>query len=69
MTRPSARWRIIQRRFPRQVLAELAGLAIMTAGVWMVFEPAAVILAGAGIILWAQGLPNDDNQDDRERRP
>ena len=55
-------------RFHRQTMFELAGLGTMTAGVWMVYEPAAVILAGAGIILWAQGLNDDHSANDDQGR-
>lgn len=34
---------------------EVVGLASITGGLWMVYEPAALIVAGAGAILWAQG--------------
>lgn len=35
--------------------AEVAGLASIAGGLWMVYEPAAFVVAGAGAILWAQG--------------
>ena len=35
--------------------AEIGGLAAIVAGVWMVYEPAALIAAGLGTVLWAQG--------------
>ena len=35
--------------------AEIAGLASIAGGLWMVYEPAALVAAGIGAILWAQG--------------
>ena len=36
-------------------LAEVAGLASIACGLWMVYEPAALIVAGLGSIAWALG--------------
>lgn len=37
------------------LLAEIAGLTSIAGGLWMVYEPAALIVAGLGCVLWAQG--------------
>ena len=37
------------------IMAELAGLALVTAGVALIYEPAAFMVAGVALILWAQG--------------
>ncbi len=36
-------------------VAELGGMAAIVAGTWMVYEPAAFVIAGIGSVLWAQG--------------
>jgi hypothetical protein len=36
-------------------LVELSGMGAIVAGVWMIYEPAALVIAGIGAILWAQG--------------
>lgn len=40
-------------------LGELAGLGLIDLGVWMMFEPLAVMLAGAGLVLYFQGRKPD----------
>lgn len=35
-------------------LAGLMGFALLVAGVWMIFPPAALIVAGVGLLCWAK---------------
>lgn len=35
-------------------LAGVLGFALLVAGVWMVYRPAAFIVAGVGLLLWAK---------------
>lgn len=35
-------------------LVGLLGFALLIAGVWMVYAPAAFIVAGAGLLVWAK---------------
>ncbi|MDM1710645.1 hypothetical protein HX137_08330 [Pseudomonas sp. 165] len=35
-------------------LAGLLGFALLVAGVWMVYRPAAFIVAGLGLLFWAR---------------
>ncbi|MDH1530179.1 hypothetical protein [Pseudomonas mosselii] len=35
-------------------LAGLLGFALLVAGVWMVYRPAAFIVAGSGLLVWAK---------------
>lgn len=35
-------------------LAGLLGFALLVAGVWMVYPPAAFIVAGVGLLVWAK---------------
>lgn len=46
---------LARRRLDPATSAEIAGLVSISGGLWMVYEPAALIVAGAGAILWAQG--------------
>lgn len=39
----------------REQAAEAAGFGLVVAGVWQVFEPAAFVLAGVALVLWAWG--------------
>lgn len=55
-----ARLAAVGRRVTPASAGELAGLALFDAGVWMVFEPLAVMLAGAGIVLYFQGRKDAD---------
>lgn len=50
-------------------LAELVGLAAIVVGVGVIYLPAAIIAAGAGLVLWAQGVNDDSTRDDDARRP
>lgn len=43
------------RRLRLSGLVELGGMGAIVAGVWMIYEPAALVIAGIGAILWAQG--------------
>lgn len=38
------------------LLIELAGIMAITAGIWLIYPPAALIVGGAGAVLWAQGV-------------
>jgi len=38
------------------ITVELGGLALVAFGVWQVFEPAAYIVGGLGVVLWTQGV-------------
>lgn len=49
--------------------AELAGLGLICIGVGVIYWPAAIIAAGAGFVLWAQGVNDDSTRDDDARRP
>lgn len=40
-------------------VAQVAGLAAVGAGVWMIYEPAGVIVGGLGLVFWAQGGGSD----------
>ena len=42
-------------RVQRAPAAEAAGMGLMVAGVWQIFEPAAFLLAGAALVVWARG--------------
>jgi hypothetical protein len=46
----------VRKRITVSGLIEVGGMGAIVAGVWMIFEPAAVIIAGSGAILWAQGV-------------
>lgn len=35
-------------------LAGLLGFALLVAGVWMLYRPAAFIVAGSGLLVWAK---------------
>ncbi|WP_177410836.1 hypothetical protein [Pseudomonas sp. PONIH3] len=35
-------------------LAGLLGFALLVAGVWMVYRPAAFMIAGSGLLVWAK---------------
>lgn len=48
-------WRQVRKRLSFSGGAELGGMAVFVAGVWMVWEPAAVMLAGIAAVLWSQG--------------
>lgn len=36
-------------------LVQLSGCGLVVAAIWMVYEPAALVTAGAGLIAWAEG--------------
>lgn len=42
---------------------QLGGVACVVAGVWMVFPPAALVAAGAGLILWERGIGRGEPDD------
>lgn len=42
---------------------QLAGVASVVAGVWMVFPPAAFVAAGAGILLYERGIGRGESDD------
>lgn len=44
--------------------AELVGLVLVVAGVAAVYWPAAVIVAGLGLVFYAQGGEADDSAND-----
>lgn len=50
-------------------IAELVGLGLICTGVGVIYWPAAIIAAGAGFVLWAQGETDDSTRDDGARRP
>ena len=37
------------------IMIEMAGLTAVTAGVALVYIPAALVVGGLGLVLWAQG--------------
>lgn len=52
----SARRHVRRRpRGSREDVAQVAGLATVVAGIWQIYEPAALIAGGLGLVLWAQG--------------
>lgn len=42
-------------------VAQVVGLVAVAAGIWMIYEPAAVIASGLGLALWAQGRGGGGN--------
>lgn len=62
-----AAWRRFVRR-GRILTIELVGIASVVVGVWLVYEPAAFIIGGAGAVLWAIGAERDDHPGDDDAR-
>lgn len=42
---------------------QLLGVAAIVSGVWLVFPPAALVLGGVGLVLWAEGRKGDGDGD------
>lgn len=42
---------------------QLAGALGVLTGVWLVFPPAAIMLAGGALVLWTEGQKEDDGDD------
>lgn len=38
-----------------KLIAEVIGIGSAMVGAWLIFPPAALIAAGVGLVLWAQG--------------
>lgn len=47
-----------------RAFAEVAGFLLVVAGVAAIWWPVAIIVAGAGLVLWAQGGTDDGTGDD-----
>ena len=54
--------RMIIPRRGRIAVVELAGMAGIVTGIWMIWEPAAIITGGFGVWLWAQGLAANETE-------
>lgn len=52
----------------RILAVEIAGVAGIAIGTWMVYEPAAFIIGGVGAILWSMGAVQDGNPGDNDTR-
>lgn len=46
-------------------ILQLAGIGAVLTGIWLVFPPAAIVLGGAALVLWAEGQETEDDRDDR----
>lgn len=59
MTRQRSMLQIRLSRMALRLLAvdvvQVGGLAAVVAGVWLIYEPAALIAGGLGVVLWGQG--------------
>jgi hypothetical protein len=47
----------------RALLVQLTGLASITGGLWMVYEPAALIVAGLLLVVGGAGLAPDEERE------
>ena len=59
-----ARGRGLLGRIRLETAGELGGMAVFVFGVWIVFPPAAVMLAGLGAIVYFQGRQPGGDEDE-----
>jgi hypothetical protein len=41
-------------------LTQVAGIGVVLAGAWWIYEPVALLLGGSALVAWAQGRRRDD---------